>query len=402
MAATLVEGPAITARTDASPLTLVVADASWYSTAHLFGALQRPGLSTLLLRCLDYRNALQRGWMPWSWSRELEHPRDGLWQQDLVLPSGWMKSFPRWGMRPIRRTVQDWRASCALQGPLALVMTYPHYLHLRDLLRPDYTIYYNIDDYSQYWPSRAKHVNRLERQAVEQADLTVCVSRARAEHLRGYGTAAANRVLHLPHGAPMDSIARTPWERPAPPPADLAQIPGPYLGYVGTLEDRIDWELLDRLATNRPDTSLILIGEPQRDQPGPQKGWQAARNRCLGRPNVHLLGWRPQHALNQYVAAFDVCLIPYLVDHPFNQACSPTKIMDYMGSGRPIVSTALPECVLHTERFDVAGSPSDFQAAIDAILQQGSDDGRAQTRHAFAVENRCDAVAERLLGCLGL
>ena len=340
--------------------------------------------------------------MPWQWSRQLEQPRAGLWQQELVLPSGWMKTFPQWGMRPIGRAVTDWRAQFAPQGPLALVMTYPHYLHLRDLLRPDFTIYYNIDDYSQYWPHRAENVNRLERAAVEQADLTVCVSRKRADQLRGFGANSADRVRHLPHGTPINSVAQVAWEQPAPPPADLAQIPGPYLGYIGTLEDRVDWELLDQLAAARPDTSLILIGKPHRDSPGRKPTWQITRRRCLERPNVHLLGWRPQQVLNDYIAAFHVCMIPYLVDHPFNQVCSPTKIMDYMGSGRPMVSTALPECMLHIERFDVAGTTAGFLDAIQEILSHRTDDGRAQLRHAFALENRCDRVAERLLGHLGL
>ena len=37
-------------------------------------------------------------------------------------------------------------------APLALVMTYPHYLYLRDIVRPDRQVYFNIDDYALYWP----------------------------------------------------------------------------------------------------------------------------------------------------------------------------------------------------------------------------------------------------------
>jgi glycosyltransferase involved in cell wall biosynthesis len=402
MAATSVEVPANSVRAAPAPLELVVADATWYSTAYLFSALERPGLSTLLLRCLDYRNAMRQGWMPWRGLSRLERTRATLWHRDLVLPSGWMKTFPRWGMRPIGRAVADWRAQQAPVGRLVLVMTYPHYLYLRDLLQPDLTVYYNIDDYSQYWPHRAERVNALEQAAVAESDLTVCVSRLRAEQLRDSMSGSAERVRHLSHGAPLSSLAAAPCVRPGPPPADLAGIPGPRLGYVGTLEDRVDWELLDRLATGRPEASLVLIGQPQGQRSGRAEPWQVARHRCLGRPNVHLLGWRPQEVLARYVQAFDVCLIPYRIDHPFNQMCSPTKIMDYMGSGRPIVATALPECRLHTERFHVSESTDAFVDAVRSILASGSDDGRARLRHDYALENRCDRVAERLLTGLGL
>src|SRR5262249_41360922 len=137
-----------------------------------------------LLKCIDYYNAWRRGAPPWAWGRALTPCGPGLWQRDLVLPSGWMKRYPRLGMRPIGRSIADWRARHAPDGRLALVMTYPHYLYLRDLVRPDLHIYFNIDDYSQYWPRIARRVNDLERQAVRESSLTVCASRLRCDELR--------------------------------------------------------------------------------------------------------------------------------------------------------------------------------------------------------------------------
>src|SRR6185312_15789533 len=139
----------------------------------------------------------------------------------------------------------------------------PHYLNLRDLVRPDRQVYFNIDDYTHYWPRFAHRVNELERQAVREADLTVCVSRLRAEELAAAVPEAAGRIRHLPHGAPSSSLGEHPWALPAPAPDDLAALPRPLLGYVGSLEDRIDWELLDRLAAEMPEASIVLIGKVQ-------------------------------------------------------------------------------------------------------------------------------------------
>jgi hypothetical protein len=71
--------------------------------------------------------------------------------------------------------------------------------------------------------------------------------------------------------------------------------------------------------------------------------------------------------------------------------------MDAMGSGRPIVATAIPECRLHAERFHVAADGDAVLAAVRSVLDDGSDDGRAALRHAFAVSNSCRGVGERLL-----
>lgn len=377
-----------------SSLALAVADANWYTTENLFDALDRPGVDTLALKCLDYYNAWKQGGHPWSWGRRLSKVGERQWRRELVLPSGWMKSFPRLGMRPIRREIEAWRAACSPGGPLALVMTYPHYLYLRDLLKPDKSIYFNVDDYAQYWPRRAAQVDALERRAVRESDLTVCVSRLRADALRAAVPSASSRVRHLPHGASASALAGGPCATPGPAPADLAGLPRPILGYIGGLEDRVDWSLIDALAAAFPHASIAMIGRPSS---GPLGLWQADRARARSRPNVHLLGWKPQVQLDAYNRAFDVCLIPYAVDHPFNIACCPTKIMDSMATGRPIVSTDLPECCLYEHLFDVTAGREAFVSAVGSILARGSDDGRSGDRHAWAVENSCKRVADRLL-----
>ena len=374
-------------------LALAVADAGWFTTENLFREVERDDVATLLLRCMDVRNALRR--RPFrAWGRRLRPCGPGLWERELVLPSGWMKSYPRIGMRPIARTVRRWRRRLAGDPRLALVMTYPYYLHLRDQVRPDRSVYYNLDDYSLFWPHRAAEVAELERRAVRESDVTVCVARARAEALRQAVPEAADRVHHLPHGAPTASLAEHPWDRPAPPPPDLAALPRPLLGYVGSLEARVDWPLLDHLAGAFPGGSVVIVGRPA---PRSDSPWQGELDRCLARLNVHAIGWRKQETLASYYRAFDVCLIPYRVDHPFNRVCCPTKIMDCMATTRPVVTTALPECLLHDDLFHVAADGEAFVAAVRRVIEAGSDDGLAARRLAYAREHTCHAVAGRLL-----
>ena len=380
-------------------LALAVADANWYTTENLFQALDRPSTATLLLKCVDYYNAWKRGARPWTWGHPLAEANPGLWTRDLVLPSGWMKRFPTLGMRPIARSIARWRSEHAPSGALALVMTYPHYLYLRDRVKPDKSVYFNIDDYSQYWPRCADRVNALERQAVRESDLTVCVSRLRTEQLREAVPEAASKIRHLPHGAPADSIGLAPHHVPGEPPDDLARLPFPRLGFIGSLEDRIDWPLLSRLADALPQASIVLVGKAGSTPPG---AWQADRARCLARPNVHLLGWKAQEVIARYNAAFDACLIPYRADHPFNIACCPTKIMDCMGTGRPMISTDLPECRSYAHLFDVASDSEAFIGAVRSLAASHFDDGKAEARHAWAVENSCARTVERFLNWLAV
>ena len=375
---------------------LVIADAGWFTTANLFGETPDDRANTLLLRCADFRVAWSQGQRPPSWNPPPSLVGSGVWRQSLVLPTGWMKSYPRFGMRPIAHAVRRWRKRVAVEGkprPLTLVITYPYYLHLARMLRPDRLVYLNIDDYRLYWPRSAQQVERIEREAVRQADLTVCTARYRVDALQTENPEFASRIKHLPHGAPSSSIPTSPQHKPGDGPADIQALPRPWIGYVGTLEDRVDWATLDQVAEANPDASLILVGRVGPDGSDP---WQATRRQCLGRPNVHAIGWRDQTIIDTYNRSFDVGLIPYATDHPFNIACCPTKIMDYMAAGRPVVATDLPECRLHADVFDVV-PPGQYAEAVSHRLTSGPDDGRASERWNRARANSCRAVVERLL-----
>jgi glycosyltransferase involved in cell wall biosynthesis len=357
---------------------LVVADASWTWTERLFSPLADQGLRLLLVKACDWRNALRQRRPARDWAFPRRRLGPNLWEQTFILPPGWMKSYPRVGMRPIAWAVRSWRRSLGVRRPLALAISYPHYLHLRDRLRPDALVYYNMDDYGLYWSSRRAAVQRLERRAVREADLSVVCARSRAEELRAAVADAADRIIHLPHGAPASAIAPRPQDRPAAPPDDIDHLPRPLLGFVGSLEDRIDWGLVADLARAFAGGSVVLIGREPAARPG--AGWFEQYRRATALPNVHRLGWRAQAEIGRYNASFDVCLIPYRTDHPFNRASCPTKLMDYMATSRPVVCTPLPECRLYGHLFEVAESSDDFIGAVRRVVAQGSDDGRAALR----------------------
>ena len=362
----------------APPFDLVVADASWTWTERLFAPMADLGLRVLLIKACDWQNALRQRRPARDWLCPLRRRSERLWEQTFVLPPGWMKTFPRIGMRPISWAIRDWRRRLGNPRPLALAISYPHYLSLSDFVAPDTLIYYNMDDYGFYWSSQRDSVHTLEHRVVREADLSVFCAKIRSEELRAAVPEAAGRIIHMPHGAPSQAIAPAPQARPAAAPPDIAHLPRPLLGFVGSLENRLDWVLLEHLAAEFPEGSIVLIGrEPA---PCPGESWYRDYQRTVAMPNVHRLGWKGQDELGAYNASFDVCLIPYRTDHPFNRVACPTKIMDYMATSRPVVTTALPECRLYKHLFEVVETPAEFTAAVRKVVAHGSDDGRARLR----------------------
>jgi len=85
----------------------------------------------------------------------------------------------------------------------------------------------------------------------------------------------------------------------------LRHLKGPIIGYSGTLSYRIDLELLDRIARERPDHQLVIIGSAH----GPEEILALDQH-----PNVHFLGVRTYPDVTRYIRCFDVAIIPHLDD----------------------------------------------------------------------------------------
>lgn len=114
--------------------------------------------------------------------------------------------------------------------------------------------------------------------------------------------------------------------------ADIAALPGPVLGYFGVIDERIDYELIAALADAFPSGSIAMVGPLAKVDPAalPQ------------RPNLHWLGARPYGRLPAITKGFQVCLMPFALNAS-TEFINPTKALEYMAAGRPVVSTALDE-----------------------------------------------------------
>ncbi len=139
-------------------------------------------------------------------------------------------------------------------------------------------------------------------------------------------------------------------------PEDIEKIKQPVLGYVGSMNYRLDYNLLSKLASEHPEWSLVLIGLPDKKS-----------LHLLGHyQNVHFLGEKHYNVLPQYIYRFNVCLIPYILNdltYP-----NPLKLFDYLASGRPVVSTAIHGVKGFEGPIATAGNYDEFINQIEWFL----------------------------------
>lgn len=106
------------------------------------------------------------------------------------------------------------------------------------------------------------------------------------------------------------------------------------LGYFGVVDERLDYELIGKLAEADPNWQIVMVGPPCKVEPA----------NFPKHPNLHWLGRREYAQLPSYVKGWDVCLMPFAMNEA-TEFINPTKALEYMATGRPIVSTPVPDVV---------------------------------------------------------
>jgi UDP-galactopyranose mutase len=148
-----------------------------------------------------------------------------------------------------------------------------------------------------------------------------------------------------------------------PEPADQAGIPHPRAGFYGVLDERLDRELLARVADLRPDMHFVMIGPvvkiDEADLPR--------------RPNIHYLGPKAYSELPAYVAHWGMAMMPFALNEA-TRFISPTKTPEYLACGRPVVSTPIKDVIRQwgkTSFVRIADTPEAFAQALDDVRRLG-------------------------------
>lgn len=167
-------------------------------------------------------------------------------------------------------------------------------------------------------------------------------------------------------------------------PKDLEVIPHPRIGYIGNLNDKVDFALLAQLAKERPDWSFILVGPTNIRSAEVQNNFEALRRLS----NVFLLGSQARESLPNYIKGFDVCTMCYR-QHGWANSVYPLKLHEYLASGKPCVGSGLVSLREFSEVVQIAETPQEWLEAIQSAIVD-KDPKRSERRVQVAYENRLE------------
>ena len=144
----------------------------------------------------------------------------------------------------------------------------------------------------------------------------------------------------------------------------LSQMRRPVIGCYGVIDERMDMDFVARIADLRPDWNFVLIGPLAKIRP----------EDLPSRANIRHFGMQAYEALPAILAQFDVAMMPFALNDA-TRAISPTKTLEFLAGGKPVVSTPVADVVeLYGAVTSIAETPDDFVAAIDDILAWSPED----------------------------
>ncbi len=238
--------------------------------------------------------------------------------------------------------------------------------YLKELLQPALYIYY-CRDFLQGYDYWKKHCTTLEPRLIKKADAVVTNSTYFADYCARYNPNA----YYIGQGCNIELFN---YSLPHPLPNDLKQIKGPLIGYTGAIESaRLNEAVLLQIARERPHWSIVLVG------PEDAVFSKSDLHRCS---NVHFLGRKPIEQLPAYVAAFDVCINPQLLNI-ITLGNYPLKVDEYLAMGKPVVATGTNAMELFAPYTYLAAEPAEYIPLIEKALAESSRE-KAQQRIDFA------------------
>lgn len=231
----------------------------------------------------------------------------------------------------------------------------PFYLKNIRLLTPSLTIYHCVDNISES-KYISKHGSALERELIASFDLTITTS----SRLRDYALQFSQNVVCLPNAADFQLFHQA-FGSNLPQPIELTERRGQkIIGYIGSVDHRIDYSILISIVNAYPSWTLLLVGPLSAEY----------ENSGLGSfRNVITTGSKKLMELPSYVYSMDCCIIPFLCNK-LTESIYPLKLNEYLALGKPVVSTNFSADLSDFgDVIKIAGNKDEFVRSLQSEVE---------------------------------
>jgi glycosyltransferase involved in cell wall biosynthesis len=271
----------------------------------------------------------------------------------------------------IKKIMKSW----AFYNPILLVW-HPAYSDMIGHFGEKLVVYYVYDNYSGYVGGDPGKPDIAEIELLKKADIVFVLSKELYEQKKQW----ASDIYHLPNAVDYDlfSGSRDPITEI---PNDIANLSRPVIGYIGTINEKVDVPLLDYISGKRRDWSILLIGRENYQVNEMKRQFY----KLLSKSNVYWLGYKHYASIPNYIKGLDICMMCYIIND-WTYFGDPSKMHEYLASGKPVIATALPAIREFSDVIVIPETKEGWVEAIDEALRE-TDSQKVQHRIDVAIEN---------------
>lgn len=256
---------------------------------------------------------------------------------------------------------------------------FPHIGHLSGRLNEILSVYYCIDDYSSFPGVEREEIKRMDRRLLEKADVTFVVSKSLLEDKKGF----SRPVFYSPHGVDLEHF-RMNGDTDVPVEIRKRIHKEKVILYWGLVADWTDFDLVEFLLQNNPEKQFIFLGRVC-----------VPVERLKKYSNVDFFGPVDYRDLPAYAKCASALIIPFLIND-WTSKINPIKLKEYLATGKPVVSTAIPEAVRSLPHIAVAETKEEFSRCLDQAVENdtpGARDLRLQSIADLTWTNRVEEIS---------
>ena len=169
--------------------------------------------------------------------------------------------------------------------------------------------------------------------------------------------------------------------------SDIKADGKPVIGYFGALAKWFDYELLKYCAKTLPDYNFVLIGWQYDDS--------YSKNGISEYNNIKFLGSKDYSVLPEYITAFDVATIPFLINE-ITLSTSPVKLFEYLAAGKPALCTMMPEC-MDTPCVMIGKTHEEYAGLLKKAVSESGNPELIAQRKSEALKNTWKSRVEKIL-----
>jgi len=234
-------------------------------------------------------------------------------------------------------------------------------------------------------PEHSSMLQRRQDFLIKKSDIVFTVSQGLYNELEMVHPS----VYLIQNGVDYESFEDSPRRENA---EAIKGLKAPVLGFLGMLHYKVDFGLLNYIAENHPEWTLLLMGKDNIHDDEDRKAF----NELKSRRNVRWCKEIDREAIPCFLSMTDVCLVP-LKKLEMNRYANFLKIWEYLAAGKPIVAVDQGVNSEYPDLIRFAAAKEEFVSNISESLDVDTGYDLVMRRKNIAKSNSWENRTKKML-----